>query len=84
MDSLAQTNVQSGMNTFQWIQTIAAWILAVFLALAFIFFGGVKLVGNPGMVEEFARIGIGQWFRFVTGFLEVSGAIGLLIPRVRF
>jgi uncharacterized membrane protein YphA (DoxX/SURF4 family) len=72
------------MNTFQWIQTIAGWILAVFLALAFIFFGGVKLAGHPGMVEEFARIGAGQWLRFVTGFLEVSGAIGVLIPRVRF
>src|SRR5215831_12870062 len=84
MASIAQTNVQSGTNAFQLMRTIAAWILTVFLGLAFIFFGGIKLVGNPGMVEEFARIGIGQWFRFITGFLEVSGAIGLLIPRVRF
>ena len=84
MASIAQTNVQSGTNAFQLMRTIAAWILTVFLGLAFIFFGGVKLVGHPGMVEEFARIGIGQWFRFVTGFLEVSGAIGLFIPRVRF
>lgn len=38
----------------------------------------------PGMVEEFAQIGIGQWFRYVTGTLEVCGAIGILIPRFRF
>ena len=84
MGSIAQTNVRSGMNAFQWMQTIAEWILAVLLALAFMFFGGVKLAGHPGMVEEFARIGAGQWLRFVVGFLEVSSAIGLLIPRLRF
>ena len=36
------------------------------------------------MVQEFAHIGLGQWFRYCTGVLEVSGAIGLLIPKVRF
>jgi uncharacterized membrane protein len=35
-------------------------------------------------VQEFAQIGIGQWFRYFTGILEVSGAIGLLIPKYRF
>jgi putative oxidoreductase len=35
-------------------------------------------------VAEFAQIGIGQWLRYVTGVLEVSGAIGLLIPKFRF
>jgi putative oxidoreductase len=50
------------------------------LALA----GGIKLISVPGMVQEFAQIGLGQWFRYFTGVLEVSGAIGLLIPKVRF
>jgi putative oxidoreductase len=36
------------------------------------------------MVKEFAQIGFGQWLRYVTGILEVSGAIGLLIPKFRF
>ncbi len=63
---------------------IAGWILAVVLALVFTLAGGVKLIGTPAMVAEFARIGIGQWFRFVTGLLELSGAIGLLIPKFRF
>jgi hypothetical protein len=30
------------------------------------------------------RLDCGQWFRYVTGILEVSGAIGVLIPRFRF
>lgn len=60
------------------------WIPAVPLALIFLLAGGVKLIGAPGMVTEFAQIGIGQWLRYVRGVLEVSGAIGLLIPKFRF
>jgi uncharacterized membrane protein YphA (DoxX/SURF4 family) len=65
------------MNTF-------AWMLAIFLALVFAEAGGLKLIGAPDMVREFAEIGSGQWFRYLTGILEVTGAIGVLIPRVRF
>ena len=63
---------------------VLAWILAVYLAVAFLYAGGIKLIGLRPMVQEFARIGVGQWFRYLTGILEVSGAIGLLIPRYRF
>lgn len=66
------------------MRNVAGWILAVFLALVFSLAGGVKLIGAPGMVTEFAQIGFGQWLRYVTGVLEVSGAIGLLIPKFRF
>jgi uncharacterized membrane protein len=69
------------MKTFA---SILAWILAVFLAIAFTIAGGVKLIGTRPMVQEFAQIGIGQWFRYFTGILEVSGAIGLLVPKCRF
>ena len=62
---------------------ILAWILAVFLAIVFTFAGGVKLIGTRAMVQEFAQIGIGQWFRYLTGLLEVTGAIGLLVPKYR-
>ena len=63
---------------------ILAWILAVLLAVVFVLAGGVKLLGARAMVQEFAQIGIGQWFRYFTGILEVSGAIGVLIPKYRF
>jgi uncharacterized membrane protein YphA (DoxX/SURF4 family) len=32
------------------------------------------------MVQVFAQIGLGQWFRFVTAGVEISGAVALLIP----
>ena len=63
---------------------IALWTLSGLVAVAFIGAGGTKLAGVPAMVEMFAKVGLGQWFRYVTGLLEVAGAIGLLIPRYAF
>jgi putative oxidoreductase len=34
------------------------------------------------MVATFATIGLGHWFRALTGVLEVAGAIGLFSPRI--
>lgn len=59
---------------------IPGWLLSVLLALAFLSAGSFKIMSRPGMVQEFAQVGLGQWFRYFTGILEVAGAIGLLIP----
>src|SRR4051794_31962104 len=32
-------------------------------------------------IESFEKVGLGQWFRYLTGLLEVAGGVGLLIPR---
>jgi putative oxidoreductase len=32
----------------------------------------------------FAKIGVGQWFRYFTGVTEVAGAVLLLIPVIGF
>jgi putative oxidoreductase len=66
------------------IANVAVWTLSVLLALLFLFAGGVKFFNNPVMVQEFDKVGLGQWFRYFTGSLEVAGACGMLIPRVRF
>ena len=55
------------------------WILTVVAAAMFLLAGTLKLIGVPMQVELFGTIGIGQWFRYVTGVLEVGGAIGLFI-----
>jgi uncharacterized membrane protein YphA (DoxX/SURF4 family) len=51
--------------------------------LAFIFLGagGAKLYGVPLMVEEFGHMGLGQWFRYFMGSLEVLGAL-LILTRL--
>jgi len=60
------------------------WALRLLLALAFGAAGAAKLAGVSQMVQIFELIGIGQWFRYATGVVEVTGAILLLIPATGF
>ena len=59
---------------------IALWTLQVLVALAFVAAGSGKLLGTADMIALFQAVGIGQWFRYVTGLLEVLGAVLLLVP----
>jgi putative oxidoreductase len=61
---------------------VGLWALRTLLAVAFAMAGLAKIFGAPAMVEMFATIGVGQWFRFGVGALELSGAVGVLIPRL--
>jgi uncharacterized membrane protein YphA (DoxX/SURF4 family) len=61
---------------------ILVWVLRVLVAGLFLFAAFAKLSGNQMMVDEFAVIGLGQWFRYLTGILELAGAILVLIPAV--
>ncbi len=63
---------------------IALWTLSGLVALAFMGAGGGKVAGTAVMVELFDKVGLGQWFRYFTGLLEVAAGIGLLIPRYAF
>ena len=61
-------------------QNRIVWGIRILLAIAFGAAGIAKLTGVPEMVAMFEAIGIGQWFRFVTGGIEVLGALLMLIP----
>ena len=56
------------------------WGLQLLVAAVFFAAGAAKLVGAPMMVETFDGIGIGQWFRYVTGIVEIGSAIALILP----
>lgn len=56
--------------------------LRAVLTLAFVAAGGAKLIGVDMMVQTFDAIGVGQWFRYVTGIIEI-GAAALLWVRGR-
>jgi putative oxidoreductase len=58
------------------------WLLQVPLALVFLVASYRKLTGDAVPVETFAQLGLGEWFRYFTGVLELLGGIGLLVPRV--
>jgi len=57
------------------------WGIQILTGLAFLAAGGSKLSGAQEMVEMFDKLGFGQWFRYVTGSMEVLGALLLLLPR---
>jgi uncharacterized membrane protein YphA (DoxX/SURF4 family) len=61
-------------------RVVGALILQGLLAAAFLSAGGAKLAAVPMMVQIFDQIGMGQWFRIVTGLVEVAGAVALLVP----
>jgi putative oxidoreductase len=54
-------------------------ILQVVLGLLFLAIGSMTVAGRQMFVENFRRFGYPQWFRVVTGSLEVLGGFGLLI-----
>ena len=64
------------------IINVALWILQIGAAGMFLMVGFLKLSGDPQLVGLFDAIGLGQWFRYLTGSLEVLGALLLLIPRL--
>ena len=64
------------------IINVGLWILQIGAAGMFLMVGFFKLSGDPQMVGLFDAIGLGQWFRYLTGSLEVLGAVLLLIPRL--
>ena len=69
------TNLQRGRASL-----IALWLTQVALAVVFVMAGGSKLVGVPAMVSVCDALALGQWFRYVTGVIEVTSGIALLVP----
>ncbi len=62
--------------------SVGLWVVRGLLALVFVGAGGAKLYGVPMMVQEFEHIGLGQWFRYLTGALELLGALLILTPSL--
>jgi putative oxidoreductase len=59
---------------------IGTWVLQAIVATAFFAAGAAKLAGAAYMVQLFEQIGLGQWFRYATGVVEVVGALALIAP----
>ena len=57
--------------------------LRALLTIAFLAAGTAKLAGAEMMIATFDAVGLGQWFRYLTGAIEVGGAILLWLPRTR-
>ena len=58
------------------------WVLRFGVAAAFILFGFDKFPSEPGAqwVRFFNQVGIGQWFRYFTGIVEIAAGVLVLVP----
>jgi uncharacterized membrane protein YphA (DoxX/SURF4 family) len=62
------------------MKNVTLWFLTIVSAAMFLLAGSMKLGGAQMQIDLFATLGIGQWFRYLTGLLEVGGAIALFVP----
>ena len=63
----------------------AVWVCAIFLAVAFILVGILKLEGPSAVrwTERFVNWGYPANTQYVVGVLEILGGLGVLIPKWR-
>jgi len=66
------------------VKSVAPWTAQIGAAAMFFLAGTLKLSGAEPMVHVFAAVGLGQWFRYLTGAIEVGSAVLLLIPSLSF
>jgi len=68
-------------NSFR--NSLGDWVLRIGIAVIFLLFGSEKFSTDPGSpwIKLFAKMGTGPWLRYLTGIVEVVGAMLLLIPR---
>lgn len=57
---------------------VLLWTMQALLAAYFVY--SASLLFGDGLVGKFTEIGFGQWLRYLTGTLELAGAVGLVIP----
>ena len=62
------------------------WVRIVELALGLLFVaaGLVKLSGMGFMVELFSSLGFGQWLRYVTALVELTGGVLVMAGRMEY
>jgi putative oxidoreductase len=58
--------------------------MRILLAAVFLYEGIDKFSERRLWLRIFDEIGFGQWFRYFTGVVEISGALTLLIPKATF
>jgi len=63
-------------------KAIGTWIAIILLALPIGAAGVGKLMGVDMLHQSFKLMGLPGWFGYFIGLCELSGAIGLLVPRL--
>jgi putative oxidoreductase len=65
------------------LRNIIHQIIPALVSFAFLAAGLSKLAGADMMIQVFDTLGVGQWFRYLTGLIEISAVILLWLPGKR-
>jgi putative oxidoreductase len=60
---------------------VSGWVLRISAGLLFLAVGLAKFQSRSIWVQLFADIGLGDWFRYLTGTLQCIAGLLLLVPR---
>ena len=60
---------------------LISWILRLGVAAVFLSVGAAKFGADSHWARLFDQIGFGPWFRYLTGILQVTGAVLVMVPR---
>lgn len=60
---------------------VSGWVLRIAASAVFLGVGFTKFESDSSWVGLFAQIGLGDWFRYLTGALQMAGGLLFLMPR---
>ena len=63
---------------------VIGWVLRLAVCGVFVSVGATKFESHSMWVAIFNRIGLGDWFRYLTGALQIAGGVLFLIPRTTY
>lgn len=58
---------------------VISFVLQFILIVIFVSVGIQKILGHEQQISIFKHLKLPQWFRVVTGWVEVAGVVGLII-----
>lgn len=64
-------------------RSLLPWIASILIALIFLSEGAAKFSERGVWLRIFEQIGLGHWFRYFTGVVEITGALLLIVPATR-
>ena len=63
------------------VRPLFAWPVSGLLCFVFLGAGGAKLAAQPMMIAQFQSFGYPVWFMYLTGAIEFTAAVLVMIPR---
>lgn len=63
------------------VDLVSRWILRCAVAIVFLVLGAKKFDEASMWAKIFVQIGFGDWFRYLTGTMQIAGALLLVVPR---